>query len=637
MNIQVFKTFLLTILFSSIAINAFAENKTSLRVDDQKVYLDINLNDGEKIYWIYPGKIGLGTKIDISESENINKYLIDWPWPNFENTDNGLTAVYHNNVSIPINIEPKIIDKEVLLKLKLNYLLCDDKCTPKEVFIEEKIKGLKYEEKKAFEIKKFKLSENKSYLNLELISDIYLDNAVIASHKNLILPESSEINGNIVSLNFNISNLAEKDLKNTRIILNNSQEILIDLTSLVQTTSKPQNPSLMYYLLLAFIGGVIMNLMPCVLPVLTLKIYSIINSQDDKERRTKAIVSLCAIFIFFIINSILAIFSKKLGILFSFGMTLQNPYMISGLIIVITILISSLREKITIEPPHNIASSLNNISFSNKYLETFTSTIVSTILATPCTAPFIGSSISFAVMTSDINIILIFTSLAAGFGLPYLLILFWPGFIRLIPKPGAWQKRLNNIFALLLIATIIWLLSVLSNHLGYYSTLGFFLSLVLFKYFLESNFKFAIKVLCTTFMAIICLLAPSITSVRVKQIETRLTSIWRPFTLNELHNQQNLGRVIFVDITADWCVTCKVNKYLILETPSFYNFVKKNNIVCLRGDFTKEDKSLADYLKSMNANGIPFNALYLPGEKTAIILPVFYNIDDLEIIINNHK
>lgn len=238
-------------------------------------------------------------------------------------------------------------------------------------------------------------------------------------------------------------------------------------------------------LLFAYIGGFILNFMPCVLPVLALKVYALIKHPPHYYRKICLSV-IAGITFSFTILSMLAIMLKSSGNFIGFGVNFQNHQFIIALCIVITFFISSATDKIQISVPQIIHDKLLKINFNNVYTSGFFSGILATILSIPCNAPFLGSAIALAITASNQFILLSFIFVGLGFSTPYFLIIINPNILSFLPKPGKWMVKFKMFLALLLFTTLFWLLFILYAQIGLRPTLIVAGLLLLIKYIIET-------------------------------------------------------------------------------------------------------------------------------------------------------
>jgi thiol:disulfide interchange protein len=496
------------------------------------------LEDGSIIYSNTKSKIGLPTIITITNSENLNSYDINWPTPKSKNESGINYSFYDNKIDIPILIEPKNNEEDVILNFKISYLLCNDYgCFPKE------------------ELKNFRG-------------------------------------------------------KFAKITANSSKE------------SYQTNVFILYFY--AFLGGFILNLMPCVLPVLSLKLFSLVKARSPLERRIESILSILTIMIFFLFLGFLTVKAKDLGEYFIPGFNLQTPPVIITCMIFITITISLLREKIIF----NV-----DIPFKEskiRYFNVIATTLISTILATPCTAPFLVSSMAYALSQESEIILLMFFLTSLGFSLPYFAVIVNPNIISFLPKSGAWQEKIKHVFLLLLLATLAWLFWILSSQLGYLPAISALLLLYFTRAIIENQIKFYLKIFAIFVVTSLSFAIPLITKENFSKIDNIKNSLWESFSFKKFEEYKANNEIILVYATADWCITCKVNKLMVLDRPDTILMLKKYKVKVLEIDLTNKNQEGNIFLKSYNSSGIPF-AIIINGDKNNnIVLPTILSYGNLE-------
>jgi suppressor for copper-sensitivity B len=237
---------------------------------------------------------------------------------------------------------------------------------------------------------------------------------------------------------------------------------------------------------------------------------------------------------------------------------------------------------------------LSILSYRGKGLiEDFMNGMFMTLLATPCSAPLVGTAVGFALAGSNIDVFTIFIIMGFGLSFPLIIFLIFPSFISFIPKPGNWLNTFKKIMALMLLGTSIWLISILFKlNSDLYDTSG---------------------------------------NLNNSQIILNWNMEEDPFLPTKLAKD---GKIVFLDITADWCITCKVNKLLAVDTKDMIKFFKKNNVVIIKLDWTKPDIKISEFLSSKNRYGIPFNEVYGPSELYGILLPELLSKNIIKKYIN---
>jgi len=433
-------------------------------------------------------------------------------------------------------------------------------------------------------------------------------------------------------------------------------------------------PSLLQYLLFAFIGGLMLNIMPCVLPVLSVKIFSILkkssyitfanngsnitndtnhtnNANDAKPKPSKTskvfnrqifiirlsfLASIMGIFSFFLMLSLLLIAIKSAGGHIGWGFQFHNPVFIGGLTLVILIFALNQFDLFEIHTPkivNFLANKLSSSKLSKKpttqqntpsqdtsaeesssifkesnFWESFFIGVLAAVMATPCTAPYLGVAIGFALTGSHADILAILTMVATGFSLPYIIFVISPSLVKFLPKPGRWMVIFKKIMASFLLITALWLSSVLYQQLKPKPQVKNLSELKFSKSFSES-IKYA----------------ESVGAEGQEGLEASKQSqkfaIWQQFSTERLQKYRTQGNKILLSVTASWCATCQVNKKTVLETEEMQNFFQANNVILLKADYTKPKEEIRKLLLLHNKYGIPFNIIYSKQHPNGLILP----------------
>lgn len=627
LNFQVTRIILFLILIiTSIASHA----NFSTKIIDGKLNIVAKLKKNEKIYWNIPGKFGYPTTIKLLNSKNLERYDIKWPKPILHKTDETLNAYLKGEVQIEIQTIPKNKNEDISLQLGIEYILCKvDGCYPNKETIDIKT-NLNNDpiENYSTNILSKNISNNILSLNLETNIE-NPDYIIITDSGDIIDYATATYNNESYSVNFNLKNynsyphlkLLDQNLKT---------EIEFDLPKNAQ-----QNYNLAIYFLFAFIGGFILNFMPCVLPVLSLKLYSLYDSQSISERRWECLLTSVTIFIYFSFLALVTIIFKKAGKLFIPGFSLQIPELILAYLGIIIILISLLRDKITF----NI-----DVSFIEKYgktgknLKIISTSLISTILATPCTAPFLVTSMSFAATQETQVILSIFSFASIGFAFPYIILTIFPKTILILPKSGKWQNYLKTIFVVMLFGTIIWLLYIILGQLGVYATFSSFALIYIIRFIAEREFKSnRSKILSLALLFSLLLYIPVNVSKNFDDLSQYYEKSWQEFTNLKLEDNINKNNLVIVSVTADWCVICKINKFRVLDTINTVEFLRKYDTIKLYADLTVENTEVTNYMTINNFVGVPHTIIYGPKAKEGIILPVIFNFEDIQDAILKAK
>ena len=378
-------------------------------------------------------------------------------------------------------------------------------------------------------------------------------------------------------------------------------------------------------LLLALLGGLILNVMPCVLPVLSLKVFGMVKSASHgrSEVMRGGLATAAGILASFWALALAAYLARGAGHAVGWGVQFQEPIFVVFLILVVLLFSLNLWGLFEIPMPARLANRLTGGGGAKEGLGGhFASGLFATLMATPCSAPFLGSAVAFALSQSGGAIFAIFTALGLGMALPYILMALWPKAADLLPKPGAWMETLRGAMGFLLAGAAIWLFFVLGSQVSS-GRLAFiqlaFLALAL-GVWLASRHQGVARPLKTlagagALAAGLWALSLAATAEPVSDGATLESSriAWVPFDRGEAERLAAEGTPVFVDVTANWCVTCKVVERGVLETEEVAAAFERHGVVPMKADWTNYDKEIGDFLQDHGRAGIPFYLLYRPG------------------------
>ncbi len=400
------------------------------------------------------------------------------------------------------------------------------------------------------------------------------------------------------------------------------------------------------FLLLALLGGLILNVMPCVLPVLSLKVMSFVT-HSDRDRAT--VLKLSLVFALGVLASFLAlaltvIALQSAGELLGWGFQFQNPTFVVVMIAIVFGFGLSLFGLFEVIPP---AGSFQG-GRGSLYGEQFFNGMLATILATPCSAPFLGSALGFAFTQQPVDIIAIFLTIGLGLASPYVLLSINPAWLRFVPKPGPWMERFKQFMGFLLMATVVWLLWVVAQQLGssgMVHVLWFILVLALALWIhgaylsLSSSVPRRVFVWVLTLVLVVggwrvflseTLSAEGIARAQAStgtEVAQRVEGIeWVPFSPDALQEAVSSGKTVFVDFTAAWCLTCKANERAVIDSREVTDKLKELKVVTMLGDWTQRDPVISEVLREHGRSGVPFYAVFpAEGFDDPIVLPEVIN------------
>ena len=332
------------------------------------------------------------------------------------------------------------------------------------------------------------------------------------------------------------------------------------------------------FLVLGFFGGLILNIMPCVLPVLSIKLLGLLQSSANARGVIirNALASASGIIASFLSLAAIAIALRHAGMAVGWGIQFQQPVFVGLMAVVVFVFALNLWGVFEFNIPRFLGGAASAVAQRESASAYFLSGVFATLLATPCSAPFLGTAMGFALAQPAVSVLSIFFCAGVGMAAPYFMLAIFPGSLRWLPKPGLWMIRLKHFFGWLLAATGIWLLTILFTQLRH---------------------------------------APAATPAASAQAGAQ----WVPFDEDQIQRLLGQGKSVFVDVTADWCFTCKYNERVALRSSDVLKAFRDQGIVLMRADWTTRNAVIGDYLKKFGRAGIPFYALYRPGRDPVVL------------------
>jgi thiol:disulfide interchange protein len=397
------------------------------------------------------------------------------------------------------------------------------------------------------------------------------------------------------------------------------------------SNSTQSTPGLLASLLLALLGGLILNLMPCVLPVLSLKVLALAQSGESKQRaRRHALWYTAGVLLSFIALGALALALRKAGLALGWGFQLQQPLVVAGLALVVFALGLSLSglwyANVGISQRGGALMQRSGASGD------FFTGVLAVVLATPCTAPFMGAALAYAFTDPALGGLLVFAMLGLGLALPFLLIGFIPALAQRLPKPGAWMDTFKQLLAFPLYATAAWLVWVLAKQrgadaVGLWLAAAIALALAAWAWTQARSGRGRGWLLLALFAALGTAWPLAILH-HLPRPTDRVETASSDGIEHVVYSAQRLdalrkgGRVVFVNMTADWCVSCKANENAVFARAGFRNAMQAANAVYMTGDYTDVDPAITAYLQAHKAVGVPLYVVYPRSGGEGRILPV---------------
>jgi thiol:disulfide interchange protein DsbD len=612
-------------------------------------------------YWKFPGDAGLPTEIKWSLPSGWKAGEIQWPIPLRLNEPGDIQIYgYHDEVLLLQEITPpaSLTDSAVKLSAEASWLVCEAICIPGEAKLQLEIPVAAQNAPANEELfaryrrslpqdwpdsKVAKASWRRSGSELQLtVESAALGNYPYAEF--FPLPEAKTVVGHPktergasgqitfrVPLETDDPKLAA--LKGLVVFGQNDHAPDRNAWTLGATAPAPSG-GLAKFLLFGFIGGLILNLMPCVLPVISLKIFGFIQQAGQSRRRIlrSGLAFAAGIFAWFIGLALLLILLKSLGREITWAFQFTNPYFVVFMSAIVLVFALNLFGVFEVSLPQSASSGLLHLTAGEGEAGSFFQGVFATVLATPCTAPFLAPALGFAFTQSGWMILLMFLAIAAGMSSPYLLLSAQPAWLRLLPKPGAWMLHVKQLMGFLLLATLLFLLAVLGAQRGVEAIIWTccFLLAISIACWMKGAFLVPTASRATRLVSIVLVLALVIGSglyfigekfraTKVASGNSQPQDDWLPFTPERLQSELQQGRAVFVDFTAAWCLTCKFNEATVLESNAVREAFKRRGIVKIKADWTNADPAITKILKQFGRPGVPMYVLY-PGRNAEPIL-----------------
>jgi len=406
----------------------------------------------------------------------------------------------------------------------------------------------------------------------------------------------------------------------------------------VVSASRPaQAHGIFMFLLFGFLGGLILNLMPCVLPVISLKIFGFVQQAGQSRQKIfrSGIAFTIGIFAWFIALAVLLIVLKGAGRDVTWGgFQFTNPYFVLALSVIVLVFALNLFGVFEISLPQSVTRSLLPTSERKDLLGSFAQGVFATVLATPCTAPFLGTALGFAFTQSAVIILAMFIAIAAGMSAPYLLLSAQPAWLRFLPRPGPWMVHVKQFMGFLLLATLLFLLYVLGAERGLEGAIwaSCFLLVISVACWMKGAFVVptasALKRIVVFALMVLLVIGSGVyfiggkfQSAKIASADSQIRGDWRPFTPERLQSELEQGRIVFVDFTAAWCLTCKFNEGSVLEAQNVREAFERHGIVKMKADWTNGDPVITKILQHFGRPGVPLYVLYPAKNEEPIVFP----------------
>jgi suppressor for copper-sensitivity B len=600
--------------------------------------LEIDLKPGWKTYWRSPGDAGFAPDLKFDGSENVAAAKLAYPTPHRFELFGLQTFGYKDQVVYPIAVAPKHPGAPVSLKAHLRYLVCAEVCIPYEADLSLDIPaGASTPSDQAPLINRFQsmVPGDGRAAGLAL-TGVAIDDAkqlvvrAVSSGQKFEAPDllvegpsglefgkpavAVSSDGSRATLTVPVARSVDTtapvsgDLVLTLTDRTRGLEQRVSLPGMTpgalrvttpttsgQALSTPapiESRSLLLILGIAVLGGLILNVMPCVLPVLILKLTSVLahgGGEAGKVRRSFLATAAGIVAAFLVLAAALAGL-KFAGHEIGWGIQFQQPVFLGILAAICLAFAANLWGLFEVPLPAlagDLALAADRRASRHTMLGAFLTGVFATILATPCSAPFVGTAIGFALSRTSGEIFAIFLAMAIGLALPYLAIAALPRLAVMLPRPGRWMLWLKKLLGISMAATAAWLVWILAGQVG------------------------------------LLHVAASADQASGEAVH------WQRFDEAAIPGLVASGKTVFVDVTADWCLTCKANKALVIDREPVSSHLNGDSVVAMVADWTKPDPAISDYLAEFGRYGIPLNVAYGPKLPQGVALPELLTASDV--------
>ena len=620
--------------------------------------LEIRLAPGWHAYWRTPGDAGVPPAIDWTGSTNLKQATMAWPAPARYSLQGFETAGYRDHVVLPIALTPAQPGQPLDLHAQIGWAACANICVPYSARLDLSLPSgpaVPSAQAPLIVAARGRVPRSPAMAGISLVSanaaaDGRQTELIIGLHSAGVpfaapdlfvegLAEGSPGRPEVAlsqSGHMAVLRVPIRDAATTQVVGKPLTLTMVDGARAAQFTATPRlalppidRGRLLPMLAVALLGGLILNAMPCVLPVLSLKLLAVASHAGAERRRVRfglLMTALGVIASFGLIAAVL-IGLKASGAAIGWGIQFQWPWFIAAMAAVTTLFAASLWGWLPILLPRFAYEAAAEIRAATPYSDAFLTGAFATLLATPCSAPFVGTAIGFALAQGPAEIAIVFAALGIGMAVPYLAVAAFPQVVRLLPRPGWWMHAVRIILGLALAGTAIWLLFVLAALSGTPVALTAAAALAALVVVLAMKRRAVIPAAASRMAnnAAVALVAAAILYPAFAGIAApgtaAMTGRWHPFNPHAIQQLVGQGKIVFVDVTAAWCLTCKVNEAAVLDRDPVAGRLFAPGVVAMRGDWTRPDPALTRYLESFGRYGIPFNAVYGPGRPHGELLP----------------
>ncbi len=627
--------------------------------------LQYQIAPGWEIYWRSPGEAGFPTTIVWDGSDNIVEPRIDWPLPHRFEIFDLETYGYTGEVVLPIVARASRAGDAVAIRAEVNFLTCEEVCIPHTLPVSLDLPAAggsgprlsqhaalinKYralvpprDDRRGLHVERVDVLPGREGQRLQVVArsdrpfvapDVFVEGPpsfVFTKPAARLSDGGMRAVLSVPVATTALAGMEPPQLLGTELtltLLDGERAVEQTLTASLGAADEAAFLPFFAILALALLGGLILNVMPCVLPVLSIKLLHVVAHGGGAQAavRQSFVATAAGILAAFVALAAILVGLQAGGAAVGWGVQFQQPLFIVAMTLVVTLFAANLWGFFELRLPTWLAGAGSAVDEDRHSLGgAFAGGVFATVLATPCSAPFLGTAVGFALARGPVEIFAIFIALGLGMATPFLLVAAVPRLATMLPKPGRWMIAVRRVLGLALAGTAVWLVSILGFQVSAGAAYGLAALMVAILGLLatRSRWPAALRPVAhaaVVVVAILSLATPQLAST-VAPAEQVDDSYWQPFDAEAIPQLVAAGKVVFVDVTAEWCLTCKVNKELVLNRGAVAALLRSPDVVAMRADWTNPDEGIARYLASFNRYGIPFNAVYGSLAPNGLALP----------------
>ncbi|UCG87027.1 MAG: thioredoxin family protein [Gemmatimonadota bacterium] len=637
--------------------------------------LRLVMDEGWHSYWVNPGDAGTPASIEWSLPRGFEVGPIQWPYPERIEVPPLMSYGYFNEVLLLVEITPPAdlaLDMPVALEAGAYWLVCSDICLPAEQQLRLVLPVAEAAEPDDRWTGSFTATRDRLPVSVEgwdiraertstgyRLSIIPLgeetawegdpyyfprDEAVVSpsapqavsrrgSHLLLSLQESSYSSGPATRLEgVLLAPQGEAWDKDGRV-----RALAVDVAvtepaggDALQAGSGTGNLTLAVALVFALIGGSLLNLMPCVFPVLSIKVLGFVNQAGEDRFKAGAhgVAFAIGVVLSFLALAGVILLLRSGGSRLGWGFQLQSPAFVAAVAILLFALALNLMGLFEVG---TVLTRLGGrVAQPQSYVDSLSSGVLATLIATPCTAPFMGTALGFALTQPMLQTLLVFGALGLGMAIPYVVVSASPALLRLLPKPGAWMETTRQLLAFPLFGTVIWLVWVFARQTGVNGAAHLLTALMMlaFATWVLGRWKAQLIDARTRLVSRAVVLVALGLAVGLAARGTRAEAAaagstqWQPFSQELVQQLRAAGQPVFIDFTAAWCLSCQVNEQVVLASRVIEDAFVEHNVATLKADWTRFDPVITSALESFGRSGVPLYVFY-PADlaRSPVVLP----------------